>query len=60
MYNTKDCHRYKKGRMKKADFCAAKKGRKKPNPAKQSFMQLSKKLDKLQNAIKKQSAKGKN
>ncbi len=38
-HNTKDCHRYKKGRMKKADFCAAKKGRKKPNPAKQSFVQ---------------------
>jgi hypothetical protein len=29
----------------KSDFCAAKKGRKKSNPGKQSFARLSKKLD---------------
>jgi hypothetical protein len=29
-----------------ANFCATKKAGKKPNPAKQSFAQLSKKLDK--------------
>jgi hypothetical protein len=34
---TKDCHRYKKDGMVKANFHAAKKAGKKPNPAKQSF-----------------------
>ncbi len=48
---------YEKDGMEKANFCATKKGRKKPNPARQSFTQLSKKLDKLEKAIKKQSAK---
>jgi hypothetical protein len=43
--------------MEKANFRAAKKGGKKPNPAKQLFTQLSKKLDKLERVIKKQSAK---
>jgi hypothetical protein len=45
--------------VERANFRAIKKGRKKPNPAKQSFAQLSKKLDKLEKAIKKQSAKSK-
>jgi hypothetical protein len=52
-HNTKDCHRYKKDRREKSDFHAAKKGRKKPNPTKQSFAQLSKKMDRLEKAIKK-------
>jgi hypothetical protein len=34
-----------------------KKGTKKTNPTKQSFAQLSKKLDKLEKAIKKQDPK---
>ncbi len=38
-------------------FRAAKKGRKKPNPKKQSFTQLSKKLDKLEKVIKKKDTK---
>jgi hypothetical protein len=59
MHNTKDCRRYEKDRMEKSDVCAAKKGRKKPNPARHSFAQLSKKLEKLEKAIKKQGAKGK-
>jgi hypothetical protein len=59
MHNTRDYCKYEKDGMKKANFRAAKKGRKKPNPAKQSFMQLSKKLDKLVKAIKKHSAKSK-
>ncbi len=45
--------------MVKADFCAAKKAGKKPNPAKQSFGQLSKKLDKLEKTLKKASHKSK-
>jgi hypothetical protein len=40
---TKDCCRYKKERTVKANFRATKKAGKKPNPAKQSFAQLSKK-----------------
>jgi hypothetical protein len=59
MHNTKDCHMYKKDGTEKANFGTAKKGRKKPNPAKQSFAQLSKKLEKLEKAIKKESVNGK-
>jgi hypothetical protein len=43
--------------MAKADFLAAKKAGKKPNPTKQSFAQLSKKLDKLEKTLKKASLK---
>ena len=45
--------------MVKAYFCAAKKAGKKPNPAKQSFTQLSEKLDKLEKTFKKTSLKSK-
>ncbi len=54
---TKDCRKYEKDRMAKADFRAAKKASKKPNPAKQSFAQLSKKLDRLEKTLKKASHK---
>ncbi len=56
---TKDCCKYEKDRMAKADFRAAKKAGKKPNPAKQLFAQLSKKLDKLEKTLKKASHKSK-
>jgi hypothetical protein len=56
---TKDCCRYKKGRTVKANFCTAKKAGRKPNPAKQLFTQLSKKLDKLEKNLKKASLKSK-
>jgi hypothetical protein len=59
MHATKDCHKYEKDGMVKADFCAAKKASKKPNPAKQLFAQLSKKLDKLEKTLKKASHKSK-
>jgi len=39
--------------MEKSDFHAAKKGGKNPNPMKQSFTQLSDKLDKLEKVLKK-------
>jgi hypothetical protein len=35
-HNTRDCHRFEKDGTEKSDFCAAKKGGKKPNPTKQS------------------------
>jgi hypothetical protein len=56
---TKDCRKYKKDGTAKADFRAAKKAGKKPNPAKQLFTQLSKKLDKLEKTLKKASHKSK-
>jgi hypothetical protein len=56
---SKDCRKYKKDGTLKADFRAAKKAGKKPNPAKQLFAQLSKKLDRLEKTIKKASHKSK-
>jgi hypothetical protein len=58
-HTTKDCRKYEKDGTLKANFRAAKKAGKKPNPAKQSFAQLSKKLDHLQKTIKKVSHKSK-
>jgi hypothetical protein len=58
-HTTKDCCRFENNRTVKADFCAAKKADKKPNPAKQSFAQLSKKMDKLEKTLKKASLKSK-
>jgi hypothetical protein len=55
MHATKDCHKYEKDGMMKANFLAAKKAGKKPNPAKQLFAQLSKKLGKLEKTFKKAS-----
>jgi len=56
-HNTRDCRRFKKDGTKKSDFRAAKKGGKNPNPAKQSFAQLSDKLDKLEKVFKKRDTK---
>jgi hypothetical protein len=58
-HTTKDCQQNEKDGMVKADLCTAKKAGKKPNPAKQSFTQLSKKLDKLEKSLKKASLKSK-
>jgi hypothetical protein len=58
-HNTRDCRRFEENRTEKSDFRAAKKGRKKPNPTKQSFAQLSKKLDKLKMLIKKKNPRSK-
>ncbi len=57
MHTTKDCRRYEKVGTVKADFRAAKMAGKKSNPAKQSFAQSSKKLDKLAKTLKKASHK---
>ncbi len=58
-HNTKDCCRYEKDEKEKSNFHAAKKGGKKTNPKKQNVVQLSKKLDKLEKALKKLSKKPK-
>ncbi len=56
-HNMRDCRKYEKDGSEKANFCSTMKGRKKPNPATNSFAQTSEKLEKLKKAIKKQSAK---
>ncbi len=57
-HNTCDCHRYEKDGTEKSCFCAAKKGRKKLF-VNQNFAQLTKKIDKLEKALKKSGKKGK-
>jgi len=57
MHNTRDCRRFKKDGTEKSNFRSAKKGGKNPNPVKQSFAQLSDKLDKLEKVLKKQDTK---
>ena len=56
-HNTHNCRRFENDGTEKSDFRAAKKGGKKPNPTKQSFTQLSKKMDKLEKVIKKKGTK---
>jgi hypothetical protein len=58
-YITRHCRKYDKEGKEEANICAAKKGGKKPNPARQHFAQLSKKLDKLKKALIKSSKKSK-
>ena len=59
MHNIKDCCRYEKKGKEKSDFRTAKKGTKKPSSMKQFFVQLSKKMEKLEKVIQKQDAKRK-
>ena len=58
MHNTHDCHRFEKDGKKKFNFCTAKKGRKKGNPVNHNFVQLTKKIKKLEKALKKSGKKG--
>ncbi len=59
MHNTRDCHRFAKDGKEKADFCAAKKGGKKGSSVNPNFVQLTKKIKKLEKALKKSGKKGK-
>jgi hypothetical protein len=59
MHAPKDCRKYEKDGSVIANFYDAKKIGKKPNAAKQSFTQLSDKLDKLKKSLKKVSLKSK-
>ena len=59
-HNTRDCCQIKKNGTEKSNFRATKKGGKKPNPTKQSFAQLSEKLDQLEKVIKKKTPRSKN
>ncbi len=58
-HNTRDCQKYEKDGLEKANVRTAKKDGKKTNPKKNSFAQMNKKLKKLEKAIKKQSTKSK-
>ncbi len=51
-HNTRDCHRFKKDGKEKSKFCTSKKGGKKANPVNQNFVQLTKKIEKLEKAVK--------
>jgi hypothetical protein len=57
MHNTSDCCRFKKDRKKKSNVHAAKKISKKANPMIQNFVQLTKKIKKLEKALKKSGKK---
>jgi hypothetical protein len=58
MHNTHDCRRFEKDGKEKSDFCVAKKGGKKGNPVNQNFVQLTKKIKKLEKTLKKSGKKG--
>jgi hypothetical protein len=58
-HNTHDCHRFEKDGKEKSDFRSAKKGGKKSYPVNHNSAQLTKKIEKLEKALKKSSKKGK-
>jgi hypothetical protein len=59
MHNTRNCRRFEKDGTGKSSFGTAKKGGKKNYPVNQNFAQLTKKIDKLEKALKKSGKKGK-
>jgi hypothetical protein len=59
MHNTRECCRFEKDGKEKSNFRAAKKGGKKGNPVNHNFVQLTKKIKKLEKALKKSGKKGK-
>ncbi len=56
-HSTRDCCRFEKDGKEKSNFCTAKKGSKKANPVNQNFVQLTKKIKKLEKALKKSGKK---
>ncbi len=58
-HNTHECRRFEKDGKEKSDFRAAKKGGKKSSPVNHNFMQLTKKIKKLEKVLKKSGKKGK-
>jgi hypothetical protein len=58
-HNSGECHKYEKDGAEKASFRTAKKGKKKSYPANQNFAQLTKKIEKLEKALKKSGKGGK-
>jgi hypothetical protein len=58
MHKTPDCRRFKKDEKEKPNFHASKKGGQKGNPVNCNFMQLTKKIEKLEKVLKKSGKKG--
>ncbi len=58
-HSTGECRKYEKDRTPKSSFRTAKKGGKKSYPSKQNFAQLTKKIKKLEKALKKSGKRGK-
>ncbi len=58
-HNTGECRKYEKDRTEKSSFRAAKKGGKRSYPSNQNFAQLTKKIEKLEKALKRSGKKGK-
>jgi hypothetical protein len=59
-HTTRECHKYEKDGTQKSSFRAAKKGGKKNYPVNKNFAQLTKKIDKLEKALKKSGKKVRN
>ena len=59
-HNTNECRKYEKNGTEKSSYRSAKKSGKKEYTAKQNFAQLTKKIEKLEKALKKSAKKGKN
>jgi hypothetical protein len=57
MHNTRDYRRFDMDRKEVSNFCAAKKGRRKGNPVNQYFAPLTRKIEKLEKALKKSGKK---
>ena len=57
MHNTRDCCRFEKDKTEESNFCATKKSRKKGNPVNHNFAQLTKKIKKLEKALKRSSVR---
>jgi hypothetical protein len=58
-HTTRECRKYEKEGTEKSSFYTAKKGGKKHYPVNQNFAQLTKKIEKLEKALKKSRKKGK-
>ncbi len=58
-HTTRECRKYEKDRTEKSSFRTAKKGGKKNYLVNQNFTQLTKKIEKLDKALKKSGKKGK-
>jgi hypothetical protein len=59
-HTTRECRKHEKDRTEKSSFRAAKKGGKKNYPVNQNFVQLTKKIKKLEKALKKPGKKARN
>jgi hypothetical protein len=57
-HNTRDCCMFDKDGREKSNFRATKKGGKKGNPVNQNLAQLTQKIEKLEEALKKSGKKG--